>query len=101
MTEIVKDLAVGAARLARRHVFGYTRSAPPIFLGLVIKDAPTLHTETVAVGFGADSDDFCLYPLFGKKFAPYFSRFGVLRDAVLLIADKCRYVQMLGIETDF
>ncbi|KKS53899.1 MAG: hypothetical protein UV20_C0044G0006 [Candidatus Magasanikbacteria bacterium GW2011_GWA2_42_32] len=101
VAKVIKHFRIGAARLPCRHIFGYSRAAPPIFLGVVVENTPALHAEAVPVGLGADGDDFCLNSPFGKKFAPYFSGFGVLRHTVLRIADKRRYVQILRVETDF
>src|SRR3989344_5237415 len=101
MPEVIKHFRIRAARLSCRHILGYSSATPPILLCFVVEDTTTLHTEPVAVGLGADGNDFCINTFARKKLFPDSSRFGILRHIIFFVADECRHVEILGVEADF
>src|SRR6185437_10577460 len=96
--KIVKHLAVGTARLACGHFLGHASARPPVLFGIVVKDAPALHTNLVAVFFAADFNHFVVYALFIKKSLPNFSGFGVPGHFIFFITHKRGDVEFVWIK---
>src|SRR5690606_30544487 len=87
-TEIVEHLRIRATRLSGRHIFGYARSTPPILFRVVVKNASSLHSETVSIGLGTKYDFLSFDPALGKELLPDSAGFFITRHVVLLVTGE-------------
>ena len=95
-----KHFGVSTTWLACRHLLWHASAAPPILLGVIVKDATALHAYLVAIFFAADLDFFCLNPFLRKEFFPQSRGFGVFRDVVFLVADESGHIELVRIDAD-
>src|SRR5579872_4759426 len=98
--KVIKDLRIRTAWFTCRHVGRDARSAPPIFLYVVIKNTTALHADVVSIFFAANFYFLGLNTLFLKKFFPNTGGLGILWNIICCITTKNSYKKLLWINTN-